>query len=326
MRLDQGVDLIGDVHGCAESLRLLLQRLGYREQAGVYRHASRRVIFVGDLIDRGPRIRETIEIVRSMVEAGQAEIVMGNHEYNYLCFRTQSRDKPSRYLRDNTPRNTRIVQQTLDQYANHPEDERDLLNWILDIPLVLEYDNLRVVHACWHKPLIKRLRTEVSADARINMEFVYRSTEHESFEYLVMDRLLRGTHMRLPNNEIMVSKDGFKRSFFRTKFWARDPEKFIDVVFQPDPLPEHIAMQRLTAANLTQLQHYEPDECALFIGHFWCEGEPKPVAPNIACLDYSAVKYGKLVAYRFDGEARIDQSKFVWVDVDQEFPRDGAAG
>lgn len=326
MRLDQGVDLIGDIHGCAESLRLLLQRLGYREQAGVYRHASRRVIFVGDLIDRGPRIRETIEIVRSMVEAGQAEIVMGNHEYNYLCFRTQSRDKPGRYLRDHTPRNTRIVQQTLDQYANHPEDERDLLNWILDIPLVLEYDNLRVVHACWHKPLIKRLRTEVSADARIDMEFVYRSTEHESFEYLVMDRLLRGTHMRLPNNEIMVSKDGFKRSFFRTKFWARDPEKFIDVVFQPDPLPEHIAMQSLTAANLTQLQHYEPDECALFIGHFWCEGEPKPVAPNIACLDYSAVKYGKLVAYRFDGEARIDQSKFVWVDVDQEFPRDGAAG
>lgn len=326
MRLDQGVDLIGDIHGCAASLRLLLERLGYREQAGVYRHPARRAIFVGDLIDRGPRIRETIEIVRSMVEAGQAEIVMGNHEYNYLCFRTESRTKPGRYLRDHTPRNTRIVQQTLDQYANHPADEQDLLSWILDIPLLLEYDSLRVVHACWHKPLIKRLRAEVSADARIDMEFVHRSTVHESFEYLVMDRLLRGTHMRLPNNEVMVSKDGFKRTFFRTKFWAQEPQKMIDVVFQPDPLPEHIAMEPLTAGNLTQLQYYAPNERALFIGHFWCEGEPKPVAPNIACLDYSAVKYGKLVAYRFDGEPLIDQSKFVWVDVDQEFPRDGANG
>ncbi len=326
MRLEQGVDLIGDIHGCAASLRLLLERLGYSEQAGVYRHSTRTVIFVGDLVDRGPRIRETIEIVRSMVEAGQAEIVMGNHEYNYLCFRTESHTKPGRYLRDHTPRNTRIVQQTLDQYANHPADEQDLLNWILDIPLLLEYDSLRVVHACWHKPLIQRLRSEVSADARIDIEFVHRSTVHESFEYLVMDRLLRGTHMRLPNNEVMVSKDGFKRTFFRTKFWAQEPQKMIDVVFQPDPLPEHLAMEPLTAGNLSQLQYYAPDERALFIGHFWCEGEPKPVAPNIACLDYSAVKYGKLVAYRFDGEPGIDKSKFVWVDVDQEFPRDGAAG
>lgn len=326
MHLDQGVDLIGDIHGCAASLRLLLERLGYTEQSGVYRHPSRRVIFVGDLLDRGPRIRETVAIVRSMVDAGQAEVVMGNHEYNYLCYRTPSLERPDRFLRDHTPRNQRIVQQTLDQYANHPADERDLLNWILDIPLLIEYDNLRVVHACWHKPLIKRLLTEVSADARVDMDFVHRSTVHESFEYLVMDRLLRGTHMRLPNNEVMISKDGFKRSFFRTKFWSREPQKLIDVVFQPDPLPEHIAMEPLTAANLAQLQHYDSSERALFIGHFWCEGAPTPVAPNIACLDYSAVKYGKLVAYRFDGEATIDQGKFVWVDVDQEFPRDGAAG
>jgi len=323
MRLDQGVDLIGDIHGCAASLRLLLERLGYMESRGAYRHPSRRAIFVGDLIDRGPRIRETVEIVRSMVDAGQAEIVMGNHEYNYLCFRTEVRDSPGRYLRDHTPRNSRIVQQTLNQYANHPNDERDLLAWILDIPLLIEYDSVRVVHACWHKPLIDRLRTEVSADARVDLDFIHRSIEHESFEHLVMDRLLRGTHMRLPNNEVMISKDGFRRTFFRTKFWAQNPQKMIDVVFQPDPLPEHIAMEPLSAANLTQLQYYSPEERALFIGHFWCEGEPKPVAPNIACLDYSAVKYGKLVAYRFDGEPEIDPSKFVWIDVDQEFPREG---
>ena len=55
----------------------------------------------------------------------------------------------------------------------------------------------------------------------------------------------------------------------------------------------------------------------LFVGHYWCNGTPAPLRPNLACLDYSAVKYGKLVAYRLDDEAQIDPRKFVWVDVER---------
>ena len=53
----------------------------------------------------------------------------------------------------------------------------------------------------------------------------------------------------------------------------------------------------------------------MFVGHYWMEGDPEPITPNIACLDYSAVKYGKLVAYRMDDERELDRNKFVWVDV-----------
>ncbi|MFM7107886.1 MAG: metallophosphoesterase, partial [Planctomycetaceae bacterium] len=63
-------DLIGDVHGHADALRALLQSLGYARRQGVFVHPDRRVIFLGDFIDRGPAIRETLEIVRPMVEAG----------------------------------------------------------------------------------------------------------------------------------------------------------------------------------------------------------------------------------------------------------------
>ena len=52
-------------------------------------------------------------------------------------------------------------------------------------------------------------------------------------------------------------------------------------------------------------------------GHYWRSGHPAPIRPNLACLDYSAVLYGKLVAYRLDDETRIDPHKFVWVDVDR---------
>ncbi|RMS44692.1 Metallophosphoesterase, partial [Pseudomonas coronafaciens pv. garcae] len=47
----------------------------------------------------------------------------------------------------------------------------------------------------------------------------------------------------------------------------------------------------------------------------WRSGPPAPIRPNLACLDYSAVLYGKLVAYRLDHETQIDPDKFVWVDV-----------
>ena len=48
---DRGYDLIGDVHGCAHSLEHLLDSLGYRLHAGVWRHPRRMALFLGDLID-----------------------------------------------------------------------------------------------------------------------------------------------------------------------------------------------------------------------------------------------------------------------------------
>lgn len=60
-------DLIGDVHGHADKLEALLQKLGYTKQRNYYAHPERKVVFVGDYIDRGPKIPETLEIVKSMV-------------------------------------------------------------------------------------------------------------------------------------------------------------------------------------------------------------------------------------------------------------------
>ena len=56
-------------------------------------------------------------------------------------------------------------------------------------------------------------------------------------------------------------------------------------------------------------------EPLLFVGHYWRRGKPAPIRPNLACLDYSAVLNGKLVAYRLDQEQRLDPHKFVWVEV-----------
>ena len=75
-------DIIGDVHGCADELEALLSALGYQAGAdGAWKHPSdRRCVFVGDLVDRGPRTPDVLRIVMGMTAAGSALAVPGNHD------------------------------------------------------------------------------------------------------------------------------------------------------------------------------------------------------------------------------------------------------
>lgn len=74
-------DLIGDVHGCRAELDALLLALGYRETDGAMRHPEGRVaIFLGDLVDRGPDVPGVLRRAMSMVQAGSALAIAGNHE------------------------------------------------------------------------------------------------------------------------------------------------------------------------------------------------------------------------------------------------------
>jgi protein phosphatase len=74
-------DIVGDVHGCCDELERLLGDLGYVETDGAYGHpGGRKAVFVGDLVDRGPRIVDSVRLVKRMVEAGSALCVPGNHD------------------------------------------------------------------------------------------------------------------------------------------------------------------------------------------------------------------------------------------------------
>ncbi len=82
-------DIIGDVHGCYEELAALFVQLGYRIEsypAGpkAIPPDGRRAIFVGDLVDRGPKIPEVLRLVMNMVEDGTAFCVPGNHDMKLM--------------------------------------------------------------------------------------------------------------------------------------------------------------------------------------------------------------------------------------------------
>jgi protein phosphatase len=79
-------DIIGDIHGCCDELEQLLAKLGYeRNDQNIYEHPQgRKAIFVGDLVDRGPRIPDTVRIVKEMVDAGSGMCVPGNHDIKFM--------------------------------------------------------------------------------------------------------------------------------------------------------------------------------------------------------------------------------------------------
>ena len=112
--IPNGYDIIGDIHGCGDTLQALLSKLGYRNTDGVYRHPDRKVIFIGDFVDRGPHQREVVEIVRSMVEADTALAVMGNHEYNAIAYATP--DGNGGHLRPHSDKNRKQHHAFLDVY------------------------------------------------------------------------------------------------------------------------------------------------------------------------------------------------------------------
>ncbi len=80
-------DIIGDVHGCFEELVELLGKLGYEtgKSAGAWHHPEgRKMVFVGDLVDRGPKIPEVIRLVMDSVNFGSALCVPGNHDMKFM--------------------------------------------------------------------------------------------------------------------------------------------------------------------------------------------------------------------------------------------------
>ncbi|MBD2579590.1 polynucleotide kinase-phosphatase [Oscillatoria sp. FACHB-1406] len=147
-------DIIGDVHGCCDELEALLDRLGYRQieteptstfwDFPTYAHPEgRKVVFLGDLVDRGPRILDTLKLARNMVAADSALCVPGNHDMKLL-----------RQLNGKKVKVNHGLEQTLAEIEALPEEQkqdaiaqmRDFLESLIS-HYVLDDGNLVVAHA-----------------------------------------------------------------------------------------------------------------------------------------------------------------------------------
>lgn len=304
-------DLIGDIHGHAEELRQLLALLNYAPDThGTYRHpAGRRVIFVGDFIDRGPAIRETLQIVRGMVDGGAALAVMGNHEYNALGFWTP--DPAGGYLRPHLPH---IILQHLSTIREFNTKELfaewlDYLAWFRRLPLFLELPGLRVVHACWEARAIDYLRSQLP-DARLTPEFLLAASRPGSEEFEHVEVTLKGREIPLPGGQHFFDKDNNRRDKVRVSWWL-DPAQATHRTYFLSPIGA-LPDAPVDVAALADPSYYK-EETPVFFGHYWMSGPPVVLTPYSVCLDYSVAKAGELVAYRWHGERELTAEGLVYV-------------
>lgn len=295
-------DLIGDIHGHADALQGLLKKLGYARQKGVYKHPDRQAIFLGDFIDRGPKIYETLEIVRPMIESGAALAVMGNHELNALAFHTPNPNEPGQYLRRHNEPNSNQHAETMRQV---PASElASYLAWFRTLPLWLDLDGLRVVHACWDARMI-----EFVGGRPVTDDFLESACLEGGDLFGPVETLLKGKEAKLPTGVEIVDKDGHRRSATRVRWFdAPEGQTFrtysIEQIDCDLPLPQQVIDAALP---------YPEDDKPVFIGHYWMKrASPDLLRQNVACVDWSVAKGGFLCAYRWDGERELDVGKFVW--------------
>jgi hypothetical protein len=131
-----GYDVIGDIHGHADALIRLLEAMDYALRDGVYSHPTRTVVFAGDFVDRGPRQREVLSILRAMVEAGSARAVMGNHEFNAIAYATLD-GKGGGFLRPRTPKNHAQHRAFLGQIGDGSDAHAEAIAWFATLPFTL---------------------------------------------------------------------------------------------------------------------------------------------------------------------------------------------
>lgn len=302
-------DIIGDVHGCAAELEAILIQLGYREEGAYFKHSGgRRVIFLGDYIDRGPQVQRTLEIVRSMVDAGQALAILGNHEVNALRF--HQKDRNGNWLRPHTESKVHQHQATLDQIA-HPSPSRwkSWLDWFTELPLWLEMPGIRVVHAAWLDGEIALLKGHKS----LRGEELIRLSQKGSPEATAVERILCGVELALPPGESFSTPDGAERREFRARWW----DDLTGLTCREAAFPADERLPGTLCSPPDWHQPYSIENPPVFFGHFAVMNEqPRPMASNVACLDYGMGKNGSLVAYRWDGESILSTEKFLSIETE----------
>lgn len=314
-------DIIGDVHGCASMLHGLLGLLGWeRSSNGLYEHADadRKAVFVGDLVDRGTEQLTTLETVRSMVDAGSAHIVLGNHEFNAISYAIPDPAQPGEFLRQHTPKNVDQHKAFVQQLS---DDQRtEWLDWFRTLPLWLELDGLRVAHASWHQASIEVLSRELGGNRfpAGNDAFVRANRKGDPI-WEAVEVILKGPEIELAPYGLppYIDKGGRTRYLARARWWCHDARSIRDLIDLPvgttdehrrayPPIPD------VPCSDHDRSFSYS-DPVPVVYGHHWRDWEPDEHVDwtsRTACVDFSAVGGGHLVAYQWSGETQIDPGNY----------------
>ena len=120
---------------------------------------------------------------------------------------------------------------------------------------------------------------------------------------------MKGKEIPLPDKQSFKDKGGHVRTNIRVKWWNKPQGTYPEVSVLPIPsLPDIQVPKKIQFKN-----PYPTNAKPVFFGHYWLNGTPKLLTPNVCCLDFSVAKDGYLAAYRFNGGQVLKDENLVWV-------------
>lgn len=289
------IDFIGDVHGHLEPLTALLRRLGYRRRGGTWKQARHTAVFLGDYLNRGPAIREAVDLVRAMTEAGSAIALLGNHDLNALLHDAHGPRRKGWHLPESHQRHLR---DSLAAYRGRRREWNRVLDWLFTLPLWWDGGTARAVHACWAADAIRELATQ--GGPQLMAADIDRPDQGRG---PAIHLLLNGAECTLP-----ASLNGGAAKTFRIRWWMEGAATWRSAGYPPQLfLPRRPLPARCRAA----FHPYRASEPPLFFGHYGFLKPGRPIRANLACLDLAVTRGGPLAAYRWEGEPVLTARHFV---------------
>ncbi len=252
----------------------------------------------------------TVDLVRGMVEAGAAQCIMGNHEFNAIAWATPDPDKPGEFLRPHgKPGNRQQHEVFLLEVGEESSLHAEVIAWFKTLPLWLDLGGLRVVHACWHQESMDPLQALMGPGNTVTDELMVHASRQGHWAYEAIEVVCKGPEIPLPHGLSFQDKEGKVRHDVRVRWWLPDAVTFREAGIVP-PGNQKLIPDLPLPPEWKGHRYFGPP---VLFGHYWFTGDPQVISAKFACLDYSVAKGGALVAYRWDGETELSSGKLAWV-------------
>jgi hypothetical protein len=255
---DDPVDIVGDIHGEIEALHDLLGKLGYAAD-GAHRE-GRRLVFLGDLIDRGPDSPAVVAEVKRLVESGRAQSVLGNHDLNILLGEKKGDNhwffgEPWSLDGSDTPTPAVLADDCI---------RKTVVDFFRTLPLVLEREEMRVVHACWDEAMVDSIRHATDVEA------VYRRYDDQ----------IRAEHASRPELD-EVDRGLERQNRHPVKVLTSGKERRVDTPFRASGKLRH-------EERVRWWETYAGPAC--IFGHYGTFKDETPRRGRAICIDFGVGK------------------------------------
>lgn len=294
------LDIVGDIHGEQEALLQLLRHLGYDARGN--HPQGRTLVFLGDFVDRGPDSPGVVGLVHQLVRTGKAVAVVGNHEINLL--RNDPKDGSGWFF-------DARLQSDLRKYPDFarlhdPLERSAIVHFLRDLPVALEREDLRIVHAAWRGSAIEQVRRKPLGGLRAAYDSWEEQAAQAAQKQRITERMAQERQLWPHNLE-----DGERRPPFLQAHCDNElnkssfnPLKVLTCGLEdPASAPFFAGNKWRFVQRQAWWEHYT-DATPVIVGHYWRSIEPHhatqeglfaDIAPfawhgqrrNVFCVDYS---------------------------------------